>query len=231
MPSSGFTRITDLPGASNQRSNSTPSPSPTQATTSSVQSFQNKRLPGVGTGALRGAQQDLGSPSAQLLSMRRPQTGVELSARRTTAAVKSTNKRLMDLAQQAGARRQQQLQKQQQGVGQGSGLYQPGQQYGGTPAYRPTTQGQGRTVDRISGILRNFPGLRITEVGGNREYDRRNGVPRHANSYHYDTQNPAVDIGGSTAQLHRLYRQLVAMGGWRQILWQSPGHYDHIHIA
>lgn len=22
-----------------------------------------------------------------------------------------------------------------------------------------------------------------------------------------------------------------ALGGWRQILWQVPGHYDHIHVA
>jgi hypothetical protein len=54
------------------------------------------------------------------------------------------------------------------------------------------------------------------------------GVP---NSLHRDKKNPAVDIGGTTAQLDRLYPKLKAAGPWRQLLWRKPGHYDHIHVA
>jgi hypothetical protein len=54
------------------------------------------------------------------------------------------------------------------------------------------------------------------------------GVP---NSLHRDRNNPAVDIGGTTAQLDRLYPKLQAAGPWRQLLWRKPGHYDHIHVA
>jgi len=54
------------------------------------------------------------------------------------------------------------------------------------------------------------------------------GSPR---SYHLDRANPAVDIGGSTAALNILYGKLRAIGGWRELLWQVKGHYDHIHAA
>jgi uncharacterized small protein (DUF1192 family) len=43
--------------------------------------------------------------------------------------------------------------------------------------------------------------------------------------------NPAVDIGGTTSALDRLYPILRAAGGWRQLKWRVAGHYDHIHAA
>ena len=74
-------------------------------------------------------------------------------------------------------------------------------------------------------------GTRITETLGNRRYDRANGVKRWAGSYHYDRKNPAMDVAGPTPLLHEFYRRLIRAGGWRQILWQTAGHYDHVHVA
>jgi hypothetical protein len=89
----------------------------------------------------------------------------------------------------------------------------------------------GVALQRVLSVLGRFPGLHITETLGNRAYDVANGVDRSPNSYHYDANNPAVDIAGPIPQLYALADLLYAMGGWRQILWQVPGHYDHIHVA
>lgn len=74
-------------------------------------------------------------------------------------------------------------------------------------------------------------GLRVTDTLSNPARDRALGLKRSRNSYHYDTKNPAVDIAGPTWLLHQYAKKLRAMGGWRQLLWQVPGHYDHIHVA
>lgn len=95
----------------------------------------------------------------------------------------------------------------------------------------PNVTAGGLAASRVSAALKAFPGLHITETLGNRAWDVANGVNRSPNSYHYDAQNPAVDIAGPTSMLNQLYRVLVGMGGWRQMLWQVPGHYDHIHVA
>lgn len=199
--------------------------------TDATQSFQNQRLPGLSTGTTRGAGAAQGSPSEQLLSMRRPETGVSLSAKRTNEAVRATNRRLLTSAQLLGMKRRAQTAQPQPG---GGGAQAGGRQGGRAPARGAVSAprgGGGPAVARVQSILGRFPGLRITETHGDREYDRAHGVARSPNSYHYDHDNPAVDIAGSPAQLHRLYSQLISMGGWRQILWQVPGHYDHIHVA
>lgn len=232
MPSNGgFTRLTNLPGQS--RGSATPGPG---TSSSMVGQFQNQRLPGLSTGTNRGngGTAPADSPSQQLLSMRRPETGVQLSAKRTSDAVRATNSRLMQLSQQQGQKRRARQQAEQAAKAQQGGYQSSGQQQGrgatGGVSYNGSGGG-GPAVSRIQGILGRFPGLRITETLGDRGYDQSHGVPRSPNSYHYDSRNPAVDIAGSPAQLHQLYKQLVAMGGWRQILWQVPGHYDHIHVA
>lgn len=223
MPSSGFTRLSRLPGAS-----------PVQSPTDSVQSFQNQKLPGLSTGTNpngSGVQSGL-SPSQQLISMRRPESNVSISARRTTDAVKATNTRMMQSAQILGAKRRQEAQAKAQKSQGGGYTGRPGgwEAQGGQPqSGGPVTAGP--AVSRIQGILKNFPGLRITEVGGNRDYDVAHGVARVPTSYHYDRNNPAIDITGSTADLDRLYKTLVQQGGWRQILWRTEGHWDHLHVA
>lgn len=50
-------------------------------------------------------------------------------------------------------------------------------------------------------------------------------------SYHLDRNNPAVDVGGPTRLLDLLYGRLVAMGQWRELLWRTSGHWDHVHAA
>lgn len=225
MPSSGFTRLGNLPGRA-------PTPKP-QSASDSVQSFQNQQLPGLSTGTQRGGSdvQSGLSPSQQLIGMRSGQSNVQLSAQRTTDAVRATNQRLSVSAQLLGAKKRQAA---AQAAQRSSGGYKgrPGgweQQGGGGGGGGPVQAGP--AVSRIQGILKNFPGLRITEVGGNREYDVAHGVPRVPTSYHYDKNNPAIDIAGSTADLDRLYRVLVQQGGWRQILWRTEGHWDHLHVA
>lgn len=155
---------------------------------------------------------------------------------RTTNAVRDNSQRMLQNAQlQRQRRNAATLAKTEQaqrssGGGVGVGYRRPAQ--GGAPA--PQGGGGhagGHAVSRIQGMLGKFPGLRITETLGNRDYDVAHGVARVPTSYHYDSGNPAVDIAGSNSQLWALYNELVRQGGWRQILWQVPGHYDHIHVA
>lgn len=195
--------------------------------TSSVGNYVNQQLARVNNAQSGRVQQ--GTPALQRLEMQQasPQSvAVDLgptgeSGRRLQSSMKSSNDRVLASLQLAQKRRQA-----KQAANTGSGPAGPAA--GPTGSVRATS---GPTVNRIQSLLRSFPGLRITEVGGNREYDVANGVARVPNSYHYDRQNPAVDIGGSTAQLDALYQELLRQGGWRQILWRVPGHYDHIHVA
>jgi hypothetical protein len=85
----------------------------------------------------------------------------------------------------------------------------------------------GAALARVQAILP--AGARITSTYRTpAENARVGGV---ANSLHMDRNNPAVDIAGNTGLLDALYRQLQQMGGWRQLLWRVPGHFDHIHVA
>lgn len=155
--------------------------------------------------------------------------GIAESSSRMAADIARSNARVRQNLQIAKQKRQQRQQQAQRAASSAAG----GRvQYGGGGNTQQGVIGAGGpTVNRIQGLLKNFRGLRITEVGGNRDYDVAHGVARVPTSYHYDRKNPAVDIGGSTAELNALYAELVRQGGWRQILWQVPGHYDHIHVA
>lgn len=92
---------------------------------------------------------------------------------------------------------------------------------------RPAAGGGGSTLRRVQSMLP--AGTYVTSTYRSpAENARVGGSPT---SYHMDRNNPAVDIGGSTAQLDRFYRTLRSLGGWRELLWRVPGHYDHIHVA
>ena len=206
-------------------------PNPVQ----SVANFQNQELGGLmtGTGSEVGSQAGSVRPGAGIAPQ--GQSDVALSAQRTTSAVRDNSRKLLATAQVARQRQQAleaQKSKQQSSGGKGYGTGQryqnpQGQSGGGGGG----GGGGGPAVTRLQGILRSFPGLHITETLGNRDYDVAHGVDRVPNSYHYDRNNPAVDIAGSQQELQKLYKQLLQTGGWRQILWQVPGHYDHIHVA
>jgi hypothetical protein len=86
----------------------------------------------------------------------------------------------------------------------------------------------GSTLERVMPLLNRYGGY-VTSTYRTPEENRRvGGSPR---SYHLDRANPAVDIGGSTGVLNNVASRLRGMGGWRELLWQVPGHFDHIHVA
>lgn len=85
----------------------------------------------------------------------------------------------------------------------------------------------GNTLKKVQDILP--PGARVTSTYRTPAQNRAvGGVP---SSYHIDRNNPAVDIGGSTAVLDKVYSTLRMMGPWRELLWRVPGHFDHVHVA
>lgn len=222
-----------------------------------VDSYRNQGLGGLlaGTSAEVGP---AGSTGAAFLGEEVTESSLTLDRR--TAAVRSNSNRLMVSAQMMGQRRRkEEAQRQAEAVAQReraaeqarvrvvqTSAYRPPSTKGGGKGQKwqpkqnqgPSISGRGKSGfvvgqagSRIENMLRQFPGTRITETLGNRSNDQRNGVARRAQSYHYDSGDPAIDIGGPTAQLDAMYKELVRQGGWRQILWRVKGHYDHIHIA
>lgn len=88
--------------------------------------------------------------------------------------------------------------------------------------------GGGNVANRIRPVLDRLGGY-VTSTYRTPEQNRRvGGSPR---SYHTDRNNPAVDIGGPTVVLDRVAAALRSMGGWRELLWRTAGHYDHVHVA
>lgn len=204
-----------------------------QAPTSAIGSYINQQLSSFSQGraAPRAQTAPAGVVPSRLTQQAESSVGfgnVGDSVSRLGRGIAESNARVRQNLEIAKAKRVKRQQEQSRVSAGGGG----GRSYGGGGNNQQGVIGAGGpTVNRIQGLLKNFRGLRITEVGGNRDYDVAHGVARVPTSYHYDRQNPAVDIGGSTAELNALYRELVRQGGWRQILWQVPGHYDHIHVA
>jgi len=87
----------------------------------------------------------------------------------------------------------------------------------------------GPALSRVQSILTGIPGTYVTSTYRSPTANKlAGGSPT---SYHMDRNNPAVDIGGSTSALSRVASALRSAGGWRELLWQVPGHYDHVHVA
>lgn len=101
--------------------------------------------------------------------------------------------------------------------------------FGDAPASFSGVRIGGPAVSRVQAVLGQFPGARITSTYRDPARNRR--VGGSATSLHMDARNPAVDIGGPTAVLDRMAAVLARQGGWRQLLWRVPGHFDHIHAA
>lgn len=85
----------------------------------------------------------------------------------------------------------------------------------------------GNTLARVKSVLPS--GAYVTSTLRSAAQNR--AVGGSPSSYHLDRNNPAVDIGGSTAALDQLHARLAAMGGWRELLWRTKGHWDHVHVA
>jgi hypothetical protein len=74
-------------------------------------------------------------------------------------------------------------------------------------------------------------GLPVSLTSSYRSPSHNAAIGGSPTSYHLDRNNPAGDWGGPTWALNALHMRLVRMGGWRELLWQVPGHYDHVHAA
>lgn len=226
-----FRYLSDLPGSKPLPSYSSGAPSAQQE----VQRFNNQVLGGLVTGTSA----QVGQQGTRMPQQNPAPTikAVQAVTRGTNMAVRDNSQRMLQNAQiqrankvrraKEEADRQKQAQSSLQRVGGRIVPTRSGQYASAAP---PRVAG-GTAVNRIQSMLGRFPGLRITETLGDRDYDRAHGVARGPNSYHYDRGNPAVDIAGPQSQLWALYYELKRTGGWRQILWQVAGHYDHIHVA
>lgn len=86
----------------------------------------------------------------------------------------------------------------------------------------------GNTLERLRPFIAKH-GLMITDTYRDPAYNA--AVGGSPTSYHMDKENPAVDVAGSYAAMDAFVADVRAVGGWRQILWEVAGHYDHAHIA
>lgn len=86
----------------------------------------------------------------------------------------------------------------------------------------------GKTLSRIMPILNRLGGYVTSTYRSPAQNRAVGGSPT---SFHMDKNNPAVDIGGPTGTLDKVHAALRAAGGWRELLWRVPNHYDHVHVA
>lgn len=86
----------------------------------------------------------------------------------------------------------------------------------------------GNTLERLRPLIAKH-GLMITDTYRDPAYNA--SVGGSPTSFHMDKDNPAVDVAGSFGAMDAFARDVAAVGGWRQILWQVAGHYDHVHVA
>lgn len=87
----------------------------------------------------------------------------------------------------------------------------------------------GITLDRLRPILAKYSGLMITDTYRDPAYNA--SVGGSSTSFHMDAANPAVDVAGPWGQMNAFASEVASVGGWRQLLWQVAGHYDHVHVA
>lgn len=98
---------------------------------------------------------------------------------------------------------------------------------GDGPGRAGARQSGGATLSRVRSILP--AGASISSTYRSPEHNR--AVGGSPTSYHTDRNNPAVDIVGSAAVLDQVHARLAMMGGWRELLWRTKGHWDHVHVA
>lgn len=102
----------------------------------------------------------------------------------------------------------------------------------------PAYQQQAAVVTGLGQQLANAFGIRFEQWRSLDEYaddtgseDRAPG-PRHSRSDHY--WGGALDVFGSTGQMDQVAQFLEAhkeQYGIRYVLWQTSGHYDHVHVS
>lgn len=93
---------------------------------------------------------------------------------------------------------------------------------------RPAGKG-GAVLAKVSSIMEGLPGLRVTStLRSPASNAAAGGSPT---SYHLDRTDPAVDVAGPVSSMDRLAARARGKGGWRELLWRTAGHYDHVHFA
>jgi hypothetical protein len=92
----------------------------------------------------------------------------------------------------------------------------------------PGAAGIGQAIARARALAAGLP---VSLTSGYRTPAYNASIGGAPGSYHTDANNPAGDWGGPTWALDELYRRLVRAGGFRELIWQAPGHYDHVHAA
>lgn len=102
------------------------------------------------------------------------------------------------------------------------------QVYGDGPGRPAGGSGGGSAIARARELAAGLP-VRLSSSYRSPSHNARVGGSR--NSYHMDKANPAGDWGGPTWALDELYRRMKRAGGWRELIWRAPGHYDHVHAA
>lgn len=103
------------------------------------------------------------------------------------------------------------------GFGTGDG---PGAPRGGMPG--------GQMVARVKSMIAGT-GASISSTY--RDPARNRAAGGSPTSYHLDRNDPAVDVVGPPGVLDRLHAMFRAQGGYRELIWRQPGHYDHLHVA
>lgn len=98
-------------------------------------------------------------------------------------------------------------------------------------ASRSVGDGPGRGGKALARVSAAIAGTGAYVTSTYRTPARNRAVGGSPTSHHLDAANPAVDIGGSRGVLNSVASKLRSMGGWRELIWQAPGHYDHIHAA
>jgi len=81
----------------------------------------------------------------------------------------------------------------------------------------------------VQQAMEGIPGLRITSTYRSPEKNR--AVGGSSTSWHMNKANPAVDVAGPQSSMQALYRKLKSLGYDAELLFNSPGHYDHVHFA
>jgi hypothetical protein len=98
---------------------------------------------------------------------------------------------------------------------------------GDTSASDTRGAGGGPAMERVKSVLPKSLGI-TSSYRTPAQNQAVGGVP---GSLHTDKKNPAVDIAGPVGAMDSFAAVLRKMGGWRQLLYRVPGHYDHIHVA
>lgn len=87
----------------------------------------------------------------------------------------------------------------------------------------------GTSLETVRSVMNGIPGLRITSTY--RDPEKNASVGGSKTSHHMNRDNPAVDIAGPKSSLDELHRRLRNLGLDAELLWQVPGHHDHVHFA